>query len=231
MKVAVQVDQKAKQVTYDFTVSGVFAADPTSERDTAVGLCYPGSAADKSICILMKQSVVWSNKIDSITNYVYGAVDVTDVNSKKADWMANVIGGTSDTTEICGTDAITAETAADPWTTWTHTAPAAGATLCTLLSMDKAKQGYKDKTFTIQAMVTIAESTDEAAAVAELTAFKTAAASMRGGFQDSYADNTNAALALTCTDCASTDASTDATTGASAMTTFAVAIAAVAALF
>ena len=221
MKVAVQVDQKAKQVTYDFTVSGVFAADPTSERDTAVGICYPGSAADKSICILLKQSVVWSNKIDSITNYVYGAVDVTDVNSKKADWMANVIGGTSDFPKVCGTDAITAETAADPWTTWTHTAPAAGATLCTLLSMDKAKQGYKDKTFTIQAMVTIAESTDEAAAVAELTAFKTAAASMRGGIQDDTATDTNAALALTFTEVA----------GASAMTTFAVAIAAVAALF
>ena len=222
MKVAVQVDQKAKQVTYDFTVSGVFKDAPTEARDTAVGLCYPGSAADKSICILLKQSLAMEGvNISSIANFVYGAVDVTDVNSKKADWMADVIGGTSDSPKICGTDAITAETAADPWTTWTHTAPAAGATLCTLLSMDKAKQGYKDKTFTIQAMVTIAESTDEAAAVAELTAFKTAAASMRGGIQDDTATDTNAALALTFTEVA----------GASAMTTFAVAIAAVAALF
>ena len=238
MKLEVQVDQKAKQVTYEFTVSGVFKDAPDEKRTTAVGICYPGSAADKSTCILLKQTLEYNgfgpvsdHGIYSIANFVYGAVDVTDVNSKKADWMADVIGGTSDSPKICGTDAITAETAADPWTTWTHTAPAAGATLCTLLSMDKAKQGYKDKTFTIQAMVTIAESTDEAAAVAELTAFKTAAASMRGGYQDSYADNTNAALALTFTEVASTDATTDAATGASAMTTFAVAIAAVAALF
>ena len=222
MKVAVQVDQKAKQVTYDFTVSGVFKDAPTEDRDTAVGICYPGSAADKSICILLKQSLAMEGvNISSIANFVYGAVDVTDVNSKKADWMADVIGGTSDAPKICGTDAITAETAADPWTTWTHTAPAAGATLCTMLSMDKAKQGYADKTFTIQAKFTIAESTDEAAAVAELTAFKTAAASMRGGIQDDTATDTNAALALTFTEIA----------GASAMTTFAVAIAAVAALF
>ena len=236
MKLEVQVDQKAKQVTYEFTVSGVFKDAPDEPRTTAVGICYPGSAADKSTCILLKQTLEYNGAgppsghgIYSIANFVYGAVDVTDVNSKKGNWMYNVIGGTSDTTEICGTNAITAETAADPWTTWTHTAPAAGATLCTMLSMDKAKQGYADadKTFTIQAKFTIAESTDEAAAVAELTAFKTAAASMRGGYQDSYADYTNAALALTCTDCASTDA----TTGASAMTTFAVAIAAVAALF
>ena len=77
------------------------------------------------------------------------------------------------------------------------------------------------KTFTIQAKVTDAASTDETAAVALLTAFKTAAATMRGGIQDDTATDTNAALALTFTEVA----------GASAMTTFAVAIAAVAALF
>lgn len=55
MKVAVQVDQKAAQVTYDFTVSGVFSADPAIDRETAVGLCFAGSAADKNTCILLKQ--------------------------------------------------------------------------------------------------------------------------------------------------------------------------------
>lgn len=135
-----------------------------------------------------------------------------------------MIGGATDTTTQCGGATITSPATADPWTTWTFTAPAAATTLCDELSMNKDKQGYKDKTFTIQATVTPAVSADEAAAVALLAAFKTAAASMQGGISDGTATNTNAALALTVTAKATTD-------GASAMTTFAVAIAAVAALF
>lgn len=158
---------------------------------------------------------------------MYIAVDVTDVNMVKPDWKADVIGSNNDSSTICGADTVKASTAADPWTTWTHVAPSTDASNpCDTLSMDKAKQGYKDKTMTIQAKLTPAASADEAAAVALLASFKTAAATMRGGMQDDTATDTNAALALTFTEKA--DA---ATTGASAMTTFAVAIAAVAALF
>ena len=188
MKLAVQVDQKAAQVTYDYTVSGVFSADPSANRDIAVGLCYAGATADKNDCILLKQSLIWtpglSGTISGITNYVYRAIDVTDTNAAHADWAGNVIDAqTSDGAKVCGKEPVKAATAADPWTTWTHTAPATATNLCDSLSMDKDKQGYKEKTFTIQATVTDAASADETAAVALLTAFKTAAATMKGGLQ------------------------------------------------
>lgn len=140
--------------------------------------------------------------------------------------MDDVIGGATDSTTQCGGDTITSPATADPWTTWTFTAPAAATTLCDQLSMNIEKQSYKaaEKTFMIQATVTPPVSADEAEAVALLAAFKTAAASMQGGIKDGTATNTNDALALTLTAKATTD-------GASAMTTFAVAIAAVAALF
>ena len=177
---------------------------------------------------------------------MYRAIDVTDVNAAKIDWFDDVIGGWEDTTTSCGKDTVVANTTEDPWTTWTHTAPSTANTLCDSLSMDKDKQGYADKTLTMQAKVTAAASTDETAAKALLTAFKTASATMRGGFEDGTAVNTNAALAaLTFTEVVDspTDADDDASptdaddgapptdAGASAMTTFAVAIAAVAALF
>lgn len=229
MKVAVQVDQKAKQVTYDYTVSGVFENAASQNRDTAVGLCFPGTAADKSDCILMKQSLTYSpisSAISKITNTVNRRVDVTDALKVNANWAGQVIGLT-DASIACGGATIKAETSASPWTTWTHTAPAAASNLCDELSMNKDKQGYKtaDKTMTIQATVTVAASADEAKAVALLTAFKTAAATMQGGIQDADGTDTNAVVKLTYTEKATT------TTGASAMTTFAVAIAAAAALF
>lgn len=230
MKVAVQVDQKAKQVTYDYTVSGVFENAASQNRETAVGLCFPGAAADKSDCILMKQSLTYSplagGAISKITNTVNRRVDVTDALKVNANWAGQVIGLT-DASIACGGATIKAETSASPWTTWTHTAPAAASNLCDELSMNKDKQGYKtaDKTMTIQATVTVAASADEAKAVALLTAFKTAAATMQGGIQDADGTDTNAVVKLTYTEKATT------TTGASAMTTFAVAIAAAAALF
>ena len=184
-------------------------------------------------------------------HYVYRAIDVTDVNAAKTDWTNGVIGGTDETTTRCGSDSVFAETLADPWTTWTLTAPT-GDSFCTTLSMDKDKQVYTDKTFTMQAKVTDAASTDETAAIALLAAFKTASTTMRGGFQEGTAGNTNAALALTFTEVADSPTDADEGTdpiadegtdpiaddgiapiadGASAMTTFAVAIVAVAALF
>lgn len=175
----------------------------------------------------MKQSLTWSplngGAISKITNTVNRRVDVTDALKVNADWAGQVIGLT-DASIACGGATIKAETSASPWTTWTHTAPAAASNLCDELSMNKDKQGYKDKTMTIQATVTVAASADEAKAVALLTAFKTAAATMQGGIQDADGTDTNAALKLTYTEKATT-------TGASAMTTFAVAIAAAAALF
>lgn len=78
----------------------------------------------------------------------------------------------------------------------------------------------------MQATVTPAASATEDAAVALLTAFKTASTTMRGGWvygkdADDVAIATNTEIKLTFVE----------TAGASAMTTFAVAIAAAAALF
>ena len=207
-----------------------------------MGLCYPGSEANKNDCILFWNSVNYgSSSVRHITNYVYRAIDVTDVNAAKTDWTSDVIGGENNGEKICGGDDVFAR--AYPYAAWTHTA-FTGDNLCTTLSMDAAKQGYKDKAFTMQAKVTDAASTDETAAVALLTAFKTAAATMRGGFADGTAANTNAALTLTFTEVADSPTDADEGTdpiaddgiapiadGASAMTTFAVAIVAVAALF
>ena len=78
--------------------------------------------------------------------------------------------------------------------------------------------------------MTPAASDDEAAAVALLTAFKTASVSMFSELDWNSYVKVNAAFALSFTEVA--DAAPDADDGASAMTTFAVAIAAaVAALF
>ena len=46
VKVAVEVKQVDAQVTYDYTVSGLFADAASANSDVGVGLCYPGAAAD-----------------------------------------------------------------------------------------------------------------------------------------------------------------------------------------
>ena len=111
--------------------------------------------------------------------------------------------------------------------TWTVDTEVTG--LCATIALNKDKQAVDAaaKTFTMQATVTPAASATEEAAVALLAAFKTSAAAIRGGYvyganaSTGAAIGTNTAIALTMTEVA----------GASAMTTFAVAIAAAAALF
>lgn len=111
-------------------------------------------------------------------------------------------------------------------TTWTVATEVTG--LCATIALNKDKQAVDAaaKTFTMQATVTPTVSATEEAAVALLAAFKTSAAAIRGGYvyganDDTGAIGTNTEIALTMTEVA----------GASAMTTFAVAIAAAAALF
>jgi hypothetical protein len=112
-----------------------------------------------------------------------------------------------------------------PATTWVVDSEVTGLCATIALNADKQKVDAAAKTFTMQATVTPAASATEEAAVALLAAFKTSAAAIRGGYV--YGTNnevpigTNTAIALTMTEVA----------GASAMTTFAVAIAAAAALF
>ena len=193
------------------------------------------------------------------------AIDVVDVNAVKTNWIGQLIGFTD---SRCGEYDVV-KSFAEPLPTFIYQPyEKDDKPICKTLSMDAAKQGYADKAFTMQAKVTDAASTDETAALALLTAFKTASTTMRGGYQDRNAGSTNAAFALTFTEVADspTDAegtdstadegtdstadegtdstadegtdSTDAVVsapptddGASAMTTFAVAIVAVAALF
>ena len=50
MKVAIEVDQTASQVTYDFTVSGALRYTPDEYTYAAIGLCYP-TAADAYDCV------------------------------------------------------------------------------------------------------------------------------------------------------------------------------------
>ena len=237
MKVAVQVDQKALQVTYDYTVTGKFSADATKQTDVAVAMCYPGATNDQSDCILLMQYMSWRGELTVVKNYARRATGVTDVNKVKAAWGQDVFGG-ADSPTVCSGNWVNCDGGEPPFGTFTHTAPSAAGTLCDELSMDATKQEWTARTFKIQAKVTPAASTDEAAAVALLTAFKTAAATMRGGVEYAHdttaSGQTNAALALTFTEDADADdvaSPTDADDGASAMTTFAVAIAAVAALF
>ena len=193
------------------------------------------------------------------------AIDVVDVNAVKTNWIGQLIGFTD---SRCGEYDVV-KSFAEPLPTFIYQPyEKDDNTICKTLSMDAAKQGYADKAFTMQAKVTDAASTDETAALALLTAFKTASTTMRGGYQDRNAGSTNAAFALTFTevadtptkvddtpckadegasgtadegdsgtaddDASPTDADDDAAPtadGASAMTTFAVAIVAVAALF
>jgi hypothetical protein len=93
------------------------------------------------------------------------------------------------------------------------------------LNKDKQAVDAAKKSFVMQATVTPTASASEEAAVALLTAFKTASTTMRGGWVYGTANGapiaTNTEIKLTFVEVA----------GASAMTTFAVAIAAAAALF
>ena len=129
----------------------------------------------------MSQTISYRDSaINNVDNFVYRATAVTDVNKEKIEWATDVIGGATDSATRCGGSSISSSST-DPWTTWTHATPASASNLCDELSMDQAKQGYKDNTFTIQATVKPAASADEAAAVALLAAFKTASVSMQGG--------------------------------------------------
>ena len=63
MKVDVEVKQVDSQVTYDFTVSGVFADAASKSSTTGVGLCYPGADADKNDCILLEYQMFWRDGV------------------------------------------------------------------------------------------------------------------------------------------------------------------------
>lgn len=99
--------------------------------------------------------------------------------------------------------------------------------LCATIALNKDKQAVDaaKKSFVMQATVTPTVSASETAAIALLSAFKTASTTMRGGWVYGTANGapiaTNTEIKLTFVEVA----------GASAMTTFAVAIAAAAALF
>ena len=72
MKVEVKVEQKGSQVTYDWTVSGLFSEDDSAgSRETNVGFCYPTSE-DKNDCILFQNYGHWyddgTTTYDSVTN-------------------------------------------------------------------------------------------------------------------------------------------------------------------
>ena len=133
-------------------------------------------------------------------------------------------GGANKSATNCAT-ADKKATMAKGATTWTVATEVTGLCATIALKADKQAVDAAAKTFTMQATVTPAVSATEEAAVALLAAFKTSAAAIRGGYvygaNDGTAIGTNTAIALTMTEVA----------GASAMTTFAVAIAAAAALF
>ena len=109
------------------------------------------------------------------------AIDVVDVNAVKTNWIGQLIGFTD---SRCGEYDVV-KSFAEPLPTFIYQPyEKDDKPICKTLSMDAAKQGYADKAFTMQAKVTDAASTDETAALALLTAFKTAAATMRGGLFD-----------------------------------------------
>jgi len=259
LDVKVQVDQKAKQVTYDYSVSGTFGEAQSERTNLDAGLCYKvGETYD---CTLLKYEAAWNDDNGTNDGYsivAYRATGVSAADAVLTTWegfntgVIKWISSKSDTT--CATKDKIAEMAAGAkvWTVDTETTG-----LCATIALNKDKQAVNAaaKTFTMQVTVTPLESEKEEDAVALLTAFKTASTTMRGGFVYGFANyipvGTNEALSLKFTevaepdaakpdaaepdaaepDAAEPDAAAPDAAAPGATTTFAVAIAAAAALF
>lgn len=196
------------------------------------GLCYKvGETYD---CTVFAYAAAYSNGAENgYTINAYRATGISAADSVKTAWT-NVSDGviktaTGSDAHKSATNCATADKKASKakgaavWTVDTETTG-----LCATIALNKDKQAVDaaKKSFVMQATVTPTVSASETAAIALLSAFKTASTTMRGGWVygddgDSTALATNTEIKLTFTEVA----------GASAMTTFAVAIAAAAALF